>query len=44
MTKYLSKNTGENLTKCSCRLLGKETITIYNSEYPKFNYIFNTTI
>ena len=43
MIEYLSKNTGEDLTECRCRLLGKETIIIYNSEDPKFKYIINTT-
>jgi hypothetical protein len=43
MKKYLSKNTGEVLTVCRCQLLGKETISIYNSEDPKFHYIINTT-
>jgi len=38
MKEYLSKNTGENLTECKCRLLGKETIIIYNSEDSIFNY------
>ena len=43
MKEYLSKNTGENLTECKCRLLGKETIIIYNSEDSIFNYFINTT-
>jgi hypothetical protein len=43
MEKYLSKNTGEDLKECRCQLLGKETIIIYNSKDPKFNYIINTT-
>jgi hypothetical protein len=43
MTKYLSKNTGEVLIECRCQLLGKETISIYNSKDPKFHYIINTT-
>ena len=43
MTKYLSNNTGEVLIECRCELLGKETISIYNSEDPKFHYIINTT-
>lgn len=43
MNEYLSKNTGEDLTECMCKLLGKETITIYNSEDSKFNYMINTT-
>lgn len=43
MKEYLSKNTGEDLTECRCRLLGKETIIIYNSEDSIFNYFINTT-
>jgi len=43
MSEYLSTNTGENLTECRCEILGKETISIYNSEDPKFHYIINTT-
>ena len=43
MEEYLSKNTGEDLTECRCKLLGKETIIIYNSEDSKFKYIINTT-
>ncbi len=43
MIEYLSKNTGEHLTECRCKLLGKETIIIYNSEDSIFNYFINTT-